>query len=60
MPVKKMPPEMKQEIFGNGFVVFGMKPPKPSEKKSEKDVEAKEDGVRAEALRRLKVRRLLK
>ena len=59
MPVKKMPPEMKQEIFGNGFAVFGMKPPKPSEKKSERDVETEEDGIWAEALRRLKVRRLL-
>jgi hypothetical protein len=29
-----MTPQEAEEIFGGGFVAFGMKPPKPSEKKS--------------------------
>jgi hypothetical protein len=30
-----MTPQERQEIFGNGFVSFETRPPKPSEKKSQ-------------------------
>lgn len=60
MPVRKMTDEEAERIFGGGFVVFGIKPPKKPEAKSEsrEDAETEGDGIRAEALRRLKVRRL--
>ncbi len=62
MPVRKMTDEEAERIFGGGFVVFGIKPSKKSEVKSEsrQDAENEGDGIRAEALRRLKVRHLFK
>ena len=67
MTIRKATPEETEAFYGSGLVLFGQRPPtsstkdlKTQEEDDSLSEETEEDGIRAEALRRLKVRRLFK
>jgi hypothetical protein len=64
MPTRSATPEETEALFGNGLVIFGQKPSASSKANSAPTAssfaeETEEDGIRAEALRRAQVRRML-
>jgi len=65
MSVRPMTDEEAEPYFGSGLMIFGQERPKPLNQSLNmpkvclaNDTESEHDGLRAEALRRLKVRRL--